>query len=144
MPGSRQSAAYVPRRHPLTGSPTDTECRLFGGPAPTVISRERTVVVQSARSRRPSIRRGAQSVATLVIDRDFLRDFAALERRIQDKVYEVFSKFEHATHTGLHLEKLNAGDERLRTVRIDQSYRGGRASARERRPVHAAKGPAPR
>ncbi|MFD9946730.1 UvrD-helicase domain-containing protein [Nonomuraea sp. NPDC059023] len=61
----------------------------------------------------------------LGIDRDFLRDFGKLDRSVQDRVYDVFAKFEHATHAGLHLEKLtNARDERFRTIRIDKFWRG--------------------
>ena len=38
---------------------------------------------------------------------------------------EVLTKFEQATHTGLHLEKITgARDDRFRTIRIDQFWRG--------------------
>ncbi|MUL42060.1 AAA family ATPase [Streptomonospora sp. PA3] len=61
----------------------------------------------------------------LAIDRDFLREFAALEKPVQERVEEVFAKFDHATHAGLHLEKItHARDRRFRTIRIDKSYRG--------------------
>ncbi|MBB4931110.1 hypothetical protein F4561_001930 [Lipingzhangella halophila] len=61
----------------------------------------------------------------LAIDRDFLREFAALEKPVQERVEEVFAKFDHATHTGLHLEKItHARDQRFRTIRIDRSHRG--------------------
>ncbi|WP_440065602.1 UvrD-helicase domain-containing protein [Streptosporangium sp. OZ121] len=61
----------------------------------------------------------------LGIDKDFLRDFGKLERSVQDRVTEIFAKFEHATHAGLHLEKPNnARDPRFRTIRIDKFWRG--------------------
>ncbi|MET8154849.1 UvrD-helicase domain-containing protein [Sphaerisporangium sp. NPDC005289] len=64
-------------------------------------------------------------MAKLGIDKDFLKDFGRLERSVQDRVTEVFTKFEHATHAGLHLEKLhNAHDHRFRTIRIDLFWRG--------------------
>ncbi|QBI53659.1 UvrD-helicase domain-containing protein [Streptomonospora litoralis] len=61
----------------------------------------------------------------LAIDRDFLREYARLEKHVQDRVEEVFAKFDHATHAGLHLEKiLHARDQRFRTIRIDKFWRG--------------------
>ncbi|TDO30033.1 UvrD-like helicase family protein [Kribbella sp. VKM Ac-2527] len=61
----------------------------------------------------------------LGIDRDFLRDYARLDRKLQDRVHEVFAKFEAATHAGIHLEKIaNAKDDRFRSIRIDQFWRG--------------------
>lgn len=61
----------------------------------------------------------------LGIDREFLREFARLERPVQDRIGEVFSKFDQATHAGLHLEKVNkARDPRFRTIRIDRFWRG--------------------
>ena len=64
-------------------------------------------------------------MARLGIDRDFLREFGKLERPVQDKVYDVFAKFEQATHAGAHLEKINnALDPRLRSIRIDRFWRG--------------------
>jgi hypothetical protein len=68
--------------------------------------------------------RGYQ-VARLGIDRDFLWEFGKLERVIQEKVHAAFAKFEKATHSGVHLEKINnVRDTRLRSIRIDQSWRG--------------------
>src|SRR5690606_503982 len=68
---------------------------------------------------------GNSSMARLAIDRDFLRDFAKLEKTVQDRVTEVFAKFESAHHTGIHLEKITrARDDRFRTIRIDQFWRG--------------------
>ncbi len=64
-------------------------------------------------------------MARLGIDRDFLWEFGKLERAIQEKVYAAFAKFEQATHAGVHLEKINnVRDARLRSIRIDQSWRG--------------------
>ncbi|MGH3968320.1 MAG: UvrD-helicase domain-containing protein, partial [Mycobacterium sp.] len=62
---------------------------------------------------------------TLAIDKDFLADLAKLDKPVVKKVTEVFSEFEEATHTGLHLEKINqARNPRLRSIRIDQAWRG--------------------
>ncbi|MGV9595134.1 UvrD-helicase domain-containing protein [Streptosporangium sandarakinum] len=64
-------------------------------------------------------------MARLGIDRDFLHDFGKLERSVQERVTEVFAKFEQATHAGLHLEKPNnARDPRFRTIRVDKFWRG--------------------
>lgn len=61
----------------------------------------------------------------LGIHRDFLQDFAKLESPVQKRVCDAFGKFDHATHTGLHLEKVNnARDPRFRTIRIDDFWRG--------------------
>ncbi|GLZ14525.1 DNA helicase [Actinomadura sp. NBRC 104425] len=64
-------------------------------------------------------------MAKLGIDKDFLVDFARLEPPVRKRIVEVFGKFEQTTHAGLHLEKVkNARDPRLRTIRIDQYWRG--------------------
>lgn len=64
-------------------------------------------------------------MAQLAIDRDFLRDFAKLDKPVQDRVTETFAKFEQAHHAGVHLEKVsNAKDDRFRTIRITQFWRG--------------------
>lgn len=64
-------------------------------------------------------------MATLVFAKEFLDDFAKLEPSVRQKVRELPDKFEDATHSGVHLEKLNAArDERVRTVRVDQFWRG--------------------
>jgi hypothetical protein len=64
-------------------------------------------------------------VPRLGIDRDFLWEFGKLDRPVQQRVYETFAKFEQATHAGAHLEKIgNVRDERLRSIRIDQFWRG--------------------
>lgn len=62
---------------------------------------------------------------TLAVDRDFLLDLGRLERQVQERVTDVFGKFESATHTGVHLEKIkNARNDRFRSIRIDQFWRG--------------------
>jgi hypothetical protein len=64
-------------------------------------------------------------VATLVFAKQFLDDFATLQPPVRQKVRELPDKFEDATHTGVHLEKLTrAVDDRVRTVRVDQFWRG--------------------
>ncbi|MFD5288355.1 UvrD-helicase domain-containing protein [Streptomyces rochei] len=64
-------------------------------------------------------------MAKLGIHRDFLMEFAALEKHVQKRVFEVFEKFAAATHAGLHLEKLTRQrDPRLRTIRITDFWRG--------------------
>lgn len=62
---------------------------------------------------------------TLAIDKGFLSDLVKLERPVAKRVTEVFEEFGSATHTGLHLEKINnARNPRYRSIRIDQSWRG--------------------
>ncbi|WP_329598733.1 AAA family ATPase [Streptomyces pseudovenezuelae] len=64
-------------------------------------------------------------MATLGMHRDFLMEFATLEKSVQKRVFEVFEKFAAATHAGLHLEKLtHQKDPRLRTIRITDFWRG--------------------
>lgn len=64
-------------------------------------------------------------MATLVFAKEFLDDFAKLEAPVRQKVRELPGKFEDATHSGVHLEKLTgARDDRVRTVRVDQFWRG--------------------
>ncbi|MCC0574190.1 UvrD-helicase domain-containing protein [Streptomyces californicus] len=64
-------------------------------------------------------------MARLGIHRDFLMEFAGLEKHVQKRVFEVFEKFAAATHAGLHLEKLtHQRDPRLRTIRITDFWRG--------------------
>ncbi|OOK66923.1 uvrD/REP helicase domain protein [Mycobacterium kansasii] len=62
---------------------------------------------------------------TLAIDKGFLADLVKLEKPVAKRVTEVFDEFDTATHTGLHLEKINnARNPRFRSIRIDQSWRG--------------------
>lgn len=61
----------------------------------------------------------------LAIDRGFLIDLVKLEKSVYKRVTEVFDEFDAATHTGLHLEKINnARNPRFRSIRIDQAWRG--------------------
>lgn len=61
----------------------------------------------------------------LAIDKGFLSDLVKLEKPVAKRVTEVFDEFDVATHTGLHLEKINnARNPRFRSIRIDQSWRG--------------------
>jgi hypothetical protein len=62
---------------------------------------------------------------TLAIDKGFLTDLAKLEKSVFTRVTEVFDKFDSATHTGLHLEKIaKARNPRFRSIRIAQFWRG--------------------
>jgi hypothetical protein len=62
---------------------------------------------------------------TLVFAKQFLDDFATLQPAVRQKVRELPDKFENAATSGVHLEKLNAQeDDRVRTVRVDQFWRG--------------------
>ncbi|WFB06983.1 AAA family ATPase [Streptomyces sp. LX-29] len=64
-------------------------------------------------------------MATLGIHKDFLLEFAKLEKPVQKRVYEVFDKFREHRHAGLHLEKLERPrDPRIRTIRITRFMRG--------------------
>ncbi|MFJ8742369.1 3'-5' exonuclease [Embleya sp. NPDC127516] len=61
----------------------------------------------------------------LAIAKEFLSEYAKLEKPVQKAVQAALDKFAHATHAGLHLEKLSrAEDPRIRTIRINQFYRG--------------------
>lgn len=64
-------------------------------------------------------------MAQLFLAKGFLPDYAKLERRVQTAVEAAIGKFAAHTHAGLHLEKLrHAKDDRIRTIRIDQFWRG--------------------
>ncbi|MEU7810431.1 UvrD-helicase domain-containing protein [Micromonospora chalcea] len=64
-------------------------------------------------------------MARLGIAKDFLADYAKLQKPVQKAVDAAIEKFAEHTHAGLHLEKLaNAKDPRIRTIRINQFYRG--------------------
>ncbi|GAB7188203.1 superfamily I DNA and RNA helicases [Kitasatospora sp. Ki12] len=64
-------------------------------------------------------------MATLGMHRDFLMEFAGLEKSVQRRVFETFEKFTGATHTGAHLEKItHQRDPRIRTIRITDFWRG--------------------
>jgi hypothetical protein len=64
-------------------------------------------------------------MARLAIAKDFFHDLRRLEPGLLAKVSETFAKFQNATHAGVHLEKIrNARDDRLRSIRVDQFWRG--------------------
>ncbi|MET9600289.1 UvrD-helicase domain-containing protein [Streptomyces sp. NPDC006459] len=64
-------------------------------------------------------------MATLGIHKDFLLEFAKLEKAVQKRVHEIFGKFREHRHAGLHLEKLeNPRDSRIRTIRVSKFMRG--------------------
>jgi superfamily I DNA/RNA helicase len=68
---------------------------------------------------------GGTALPRLAIDRDFLDDYSKLEKSVQSAVKEAIDKFAEHTHAGLHLEKIQrAKDDRIRTIRIDQFWRG--------------------
>lgn len=59
------------------------------------------------------------------IDREFLWEFGKLDRPLQDKVAAALARFEDTAHAGRHLELIkNALDPRLRSIRIDNFWRG--------------------
>ncbi|MFD0203852.1 MULTISPECIES: hypothetical protein [Saccharothrix] len=61
----------------------------------------------------------------LGIAKDFLSDYAKLEKNVQRSVLEAIGKFGEHTHAGLHLEKLaKSRDRRIRTIRITGFWRG--------------------
>ena len=61
----------------------------------------------------------------LAIDKDFLDDYSKLEKSVRTAVKEAIDKFGEHTYAGLHLEKLQKSvDDRIRTIRIDQFWRG--------------------
>ena len=62
---------------------------------------------------------------TLVFAKQFLDDFARLQPVVRQKVRELPDKFERAAQSGVHLEKLSgSSDPRVRTVRVDDFWRG--------------------
>ncbi|QVQ53166.1 AAA family ATPase [Spiractinospora alimapuensis] len=64
-------------------------------------------------------------MAQLALYRDFLTDFAKLEKTVQMRVSEAFEKFENAVHAGAHLEKISGlKGSPFRTIRIDRFWRG--------------------
>ncbi len=61
----------------------------------------------------------------LAIDKDFLDDYSKLEKSVLTAVKGAIEKFAEHTYVGLHLEKLQKSvDDRIRTIRIDQFWRG--------------------
>ncbi|MER7544094.1 UvrD-helicase domain-containing protein [Actinomadura sp.] len=64
-------------------------------------------------------------MAQLAIADSFMPQYAKLEPKVRKGVEAAIAKFAEHTHAGLHLEKLNnAKDPRIRTIRIDQFWRG--------------------
>ena len=64
-------------------------------------------------------------MARLAIDKDFLDDYSKLPKAVQANVKSAIDKFAEHVHAGIHLEKLNhSKDDRIRTIRIDQFWRG--------------------
>lgn len=62
---------------------------------------------------------------TVAISSDFLDAFAKLPREIQSKTSTFVNKFKNdPASPGINYEKVNAADEKLYSVRIDNSYRG--------------------
>ncbi|OUS94591.1 UvrD-helicase domain-containing protein [Rhodococcus sp. NCIMB 12038] len=61
----------------------------------------------------------------LAIERQFFKELRKLDAPLQDKITETLIKFEAATHTGIHMEKIaDARNPLYRSIRIDQFYRG--------------------
>ena len=64
-------------------------------------------------------------MARLAIAKSFLGDYAKLQKPVQALVESAMAKFEDHTFAGVHLEKVhNSRDSRLRTIRIDDFWRG--------------------
>ncbi|GLW62172.1 DNA helicase [Actinomadura rubrobrunea] len=64
-------------------------------------------------------------MAQLAIAREFLTEYARLERPVRRAVEQAISKFQEHTNAGLHLERVrNSRDPRIRTIRIDKFWRG--------------------
>jgi superfamily I DNA/RNA helicase/mRNA-degrading endonuclease RelE of RelBE toxin-antitoxin system len=64
-------------------------------------------------------------VARLAIAKSFLSDYAKLQKPVQALVESAMAKFADRTFAGVHLEKVhNSRDSRLRTIRIDDFWRG--------------------
>ncbi|MDN3351883.1 UvrD-helicase domain-containing protein [Actinomadura sp. DC4] len=64
-------------------------------------------------------------MAQLAIAKEFLAEYAKLEKPVQRAVQEAIEKFGRHTHAGLHLEPVtHARDPRIRTIRIAKFWRG--------------------
>lgn len=62
---------------------------------------------------------------TVAISSDFLTSFSALPRRIQQKTSTFINKFRaDPTSPGIHYEKIGSSDNKIYSVRIDDTYRG--------------------
>ncbi|WP_051121916.1 UvrD-helicase domain-containing protein [Nocardia sp. 348MFTsu5.1] len=72
----------------------------------------------------PSIDVAGVPTRELAVHKDFIKDFARLEKPVQDRVKDTFRKFRVAELSGSHLEKINgAANDRLRSVRVTKSVR---------------------
>ena len=61
---------------------------------------------------------------TVAISSDFLTSFSALPRRIQQKTSTFINKFRaDPTSPGIHYEKIGSSDNKIYSVRIDDTYR---------------------
>jgi hypothetical protein len=64
-------------------------------------------------------------LARLAIAKDFLAEYAKLEKSVQSSVEAAIGKFAEHTYAGMHLEKLHhSRDDRIRTIRVDSFWRG--------------------
>lgn len=65
-------------------------------------------------------------MARLALSKDFLADFAKLDKPVRDAVNAAITKFQQdSTTKGLHLEPLtHARDRRARTIKVTQFWRG--------------------
>jgi superfamily I DNA/RNA helicase len=60
----------------------------------------------------------------VALSREFLTAYSRLPVGIQKKVREFTEKFQQdPTHPGIHFERIQAADDKVRSVRIDQAYR---------------------
>jgi len=76
-------------------------------------------------SARVSCGSGGATVARLAIAKSFLSDYARLQKTVQAAAESAMARFEDHTFAGVHLEKVhNSRDPRLRTIRIDDFWRG--------------------
>src|SRR5215469_9940044 len=72
-----------------------------------------------------NITKGGLRLARLAIAKDFLAEYAKLDKPVRSAVEAAMSKFAGHTHAGVHLEKLqHSKDDRIRTIRIDNFWRG--------------------
>ncbi|MEV0946543.1 UvrD-helicase domain-containing protein [Rhodococcus sp. NPDC049939] len=61
----------------------------------------------------------------LAVAKECFQEYGRLDKPLQDKITDTLAKFEAATHTGIHMEKIaDARNRRFRSIRIDQFYRG--------------------
>jgi hypothetical protein len=59
------------------------------------------------------------------IPKEFLTEFAKLEKPVQRAVQDAIGKFQTHPHAGPHLEQVqHSRDPRIRTIRIDKFWRG--------------------